>query len=76
MRFFTSAFLYSLQNLYSVFKDFSNLVLNSMRYSQFFIDSPPLFIAESRYSPYSLVRKVVTLCIVLVGSHYLLELSA
>jgi hypothetical protein len=28
----------------ATFKDFSNLALNSMRYSQFFIDSPLLFI--------------------------------
>ncbi len=61
---------------YSVFKDFSNLASNSRRYSQFFIDSPLLFIAESQYSPYCLIRRVATLRFIVVGSHYLLELSA
>jgi hypothetical protein len=61
---------------YSVFKDFSNLASNSRRYSRFLIDSPLLFIAESQYSPYCLVRRVATLRFIIAGSHYLLELSA
>jgi hypothetical protein len=61
---------------YSVFKDFSNLASNSKRYSRFLIDSPLLFIAESRYSPYCLIRRVATLRFIIAGSHYLLELSA
>jgi hypothetical protein len=61
---------------YSVFKDFSNLASNSRRYSRFLIDSPLLFIAESWYSPYCLVRRVATLRFIIAGSHYLLELSA
>jgi hypothetical protein len=61
---------------YSVFKDFSNLASNSRRYSRFLIDSPLLFIAESQYSAYCLVRRVATLQFIIAGSHYLLELSA
>jgi hypothetical protein len=61
---------------YSVFKDFSNLVSNSMRYLRFFIDSLLLFIAESRYSPYCVIQRVATLHIIFAGKHYLLELSA
>ncbi len=38
----------------SIFQDFANLALNSMRNSQFLIDSPLLFIAESGYSHYSI----------------------
>jgi hypothetical protein len=66
----------SSQAPYSVFKDFSNLALNSRRYSRFFIDSPLLFIAESQYSPYCLIRRVATLRFIIAGSHYWLELSA
>jgi hypothetical protein len=62
----------SSQAPYSVFKDFSNLASNSMRYSRFFIDSPLLFTAESLYSPYCLLQTVATLRIILAGSHYLL----
>jgi hypothetical protein len=64
------------QALYSVFKDFSNLASNLRRYSRFLIDSPLLFIAESRYSLYCLVRRVATLRFIIAGSYYLLELSA
>jgi hypothetical protein len=66
----------SSQAPYTVFKDFSNLASNSVRYSRFLIDSPQYFIAESPYSPYCLLRRVVTLRIILAGSHHLLELSA
>ncbi len=65
----------SFQAPYSVFKGFSNLASNSVRYSRFFIDSPQYFIAESPYSPYCLLQRVVTLRIILAGSHPLLELS-
>jgi hypothetical protein len=65
----------SSQAPYSVFKNFSNLALNSVRYSRFLIDSPQYFIAESPYSPYCLLRRVVTLRIILAGSHHLLALS-
>ncbi len=60
---------------YSVFKDFPNLHVasNLRRYSRFLIDSPPLFIAESQYSPYCLVRRVATLRFIIAGSHYLLQ---
>ncbi len=61
---------------YSVFKDFSNLASNLRRYLRFFIDSPLLFLAQSQYSPYCLVRRVATLRFIIAGSHYLLELSA
>jgi hypothetical protein len=60
----------------SVFNDFSNLASNSVRYSGFLIDSPQYFIAESPYSPYCLLRRIVTLRIILAGSHHLLALSA
>ncbi len=66
----------SFQASSSVFENFSNLASNSMRYSQFSIDSLLLFIAESRYSPYHVLQRVATLHIVVAGSHYLLELSA
>ncbi len=66
----------SSQAPYSVFKDFSNLASNSVRYSRFLIDSPQYFIPESSYSPYCLLRRVVTLRIILAGSHHLLALSA
>jgi hypothetical protein len=66
----------SSQAPYSVFKDFLNLASNSVRYSRFLIDSPQSFIAESPYSPYCLLRRVVTLRIIFAGSHHLLELSA
>jgi hypothetical protein len=66
----------SSQAPYSVFKDFSNLASNSVGYSRFLIDSPQYFIAESPYSPYCLLRRVVTLRIILAGSHHLLALSA
>ncbi len=59
-----------------VFKDFLNLASNSRRYLRFFIDSPLLFIVESQYSPYCLIRRVATLRFIREGSHYLLELSA
>ncbi len=65
-----------LKSLTRFFKDFSNLASNSVRYSQFLIDSPQYFIAESPYSPYCLIRRVVTLRIILAGSHHLLTLSA
>jgi hypothetical protein len=61
---------------YSVFKDFPNLASNSKRYSRFLIDSPLLFIAESQYSAYCLIRRVATLRFIITGSHYSLELSA
>jgi hypothetical protein len=61
---------------YSVFKDFSNLASNSRRYSRFLIDSPLLFIAESRYSLHCLIRRVATLRFIIAGSHCLLGLSA
>jgi hypothetical protein len=64
------------QATYSVFKDFSNLASNSRRYSQFFIDSPLLFIAESQYSSYCFIPRVATLRFIIAGSHYLLVLSA
>ncbi len=66
----------SSQASYSVFKDFPNLASNLLRYLKIFIDSLLLFIVESLYSLYSLLRRVATLRIVLAGSHYLLELSA
>jgi hypothetical protein len=66
----------SSQAPYSVFNDFSNLALNSVRYSRFLIDSAQYFIVESPYSPYCLLRRVVTLHIILAGSHHLLALSA
>ncbi len=66
----------SSQAPYSVFKDFSNLASNSVRYSRLLIDSPQYFIAESPYSLYCLLRRVVTLRIILAGSHHLLEFSA
>jgi hypothetical protein len=56
---------------YLVFKDFSNLASNSRRYSRFFIDFPLLFIVESQYSPYCLIRGVATLRFIMAGSHYL-----
>jgi hypothetical protein len=65
----------SCQAPYPVLKDFSNLA-SSRRYSRFLIDSPLLFMAESQYSSYCLIRRVVTLRITKAGSHYLLELSA
>ncbi len=59
----------SSQAPYSVFIDFSNLASNSRRYSRFFIDSLLLFIAESQFSSYCLIRRVtittprgVTIC--------------
>ncbi len=66
----------SSQAPYSVFKDFQNLAPNSVRYSRFFIDSPQYFIAESPYSPYCLLRRVMTLRIILAGIHHLFALSA
>ncbi len=57
-------------------KIFSNLASNSRRYSRFLIDSPLLLIAESQYSPYCFIRRVVTLRFIIAESHYLLELSA
>ncbi len=66
----------SSQAPYSVFKEFSNFASNSVRYSRFLIDSPQYFIAESPYSPYCLLRRDVTLRIILPGSHHLLALSA
>ncbi len=48
----------SSQALYSVFKDYSNLASNSMRYSRFFIDFLLLFIAESCDSPRRLQQGV------------------
>jgi hypothetical protein len=66
----------SSQALYSVFKDFSNLASNSVRYSRFLIDSLQYFIPESPCSPYCLLRRVVTLRIILAESHHLLALSA
>ncbi len=66
----------SSQATYSVFKDFSNLASNSVRYSQFLIDSALYFKVESRYSLNCLLRRVVTLRIILAGSHHLLALSA
>jgi hypothetical protein len=64
------------QASFLIFIDFSNLAPNLMRYSQFLIDSPILFIAESRYSRYCLLWRVEILRITLVRSHYLLVLSA
>ncbi len=61
---------------YLVFKDYLKLASNSMIYSLFFIYSPLLFTAESRYSTFCLIQMIVTLCIVLAGCHYLLELCA
>jgi hypothetical protein len=66
----------SSQAPFSVFNDFSNLASNSVRYSRFLIDSPQYFTAESPYSPYCLLRRVVTLRIILAGSHHLLALYA
>ncbi len=66
----------SSQAPYSVFKDFSNLASNLVRYSQFLIDSPLSFIADSWYSLYGILRRVATLRIILAGSHHLLALSA
>ncbi len=54
----------SSQAPHSVFKDFSNLASNSVRYFRFLIDSPQYFIAESPYSPYCLLWRVVTLRII------------
>jgi hypothetical protein len=39
-----------------------------MRYSRFLINSPLLFIAESQYSPYCLIRRVATLRFIITGS--------
>ncbi len=61
---------------FSVFNDFSNLASNLVRYSRFLIDSRQYFIAESPYSLYCLLWRVVTLRIILAGSHHLLALSA
>jgi hypothetical protein len=66
----------SSQAPYSIFNDFSNLASNSVRYSRFLIDSPQYFIVESPHSPYCLPWRVVTLRIILAGSHHLLALSA
>ncbi len=66
----------SSQAPYSLFNDFSNLASNSVRYSRFLIDSPQYFIAESPDSPYYLLRRVVTLRIILAGSHHLLAICA
>jgi hypothetical protein len=51
----------SFQASYSEFKGFPNLASNLMRYSRFLIVTPLLFIAESRYSPYCLLRRVAFL---------------
>jgi hypothetical protein len=66
----------SSQAPYSVFRDFSNLASSQWDIRDFFIDSPLLFISESRYSSYCLLRRVATLRIILAGSRYILELSA
>jgi hypothetical protein len=54
-----------------IFKDFANLASNSRRYSRFLIDSPLLFIGESRCSPYCLLRRVSTPRIVYSGESQL-----
>ncbi len=49
-------------------KTFRNLASNLKRYSRFLIDFLLLFMAESRYSPYCLIQRVVTLLLILAES--------
>ncbi len=51
----------SSQAPYSVSEGFSNMALNSSKYSRILIDSPLSFKAESRYFPYCLIWRVVLL---------------
>jgi hypothetical protein len=61
--FFTDGLLPSL--LLSIY--FSNLASNSRRYSRFLIDSMLLLTAESQYSLFCLIRRVVTLRFIIAG---------